>query len=321
MHAPVIPIMPTAHTLARRFSAASLAVLLALGAAPARAVIIQTASGTGNTTAPGDDPGWNNVSIRGNGTAVYLGNGWVLTANDTTGGSMTFNGQTFSEVPGTAFSLTNNGAVGKTANTDLKMFQINGIPTGVATLPIATTTPTVGTAVTMIGGGRDRGAFTQWSVNQTTNPWTWTEVSSGGSAAGYQALAARSLRWGTNAVAGTEQWISTGSQDVLTTWTRFEFADGTSEAQAVEGDFGGPVFVKNGGQWQLAGIMVAVAGYSGQPSPELTAVFGNDTFMADLSYYRSQIVAVVPEPSAVTLVGMALAGGAAWATIRRRIRP
>ena len=93
----MIPIMPTAHTLARRFFAAALTGLLALGTTPARAVIIQTASGIGNTTAPADDPGWNNVSIRGNGTAVYLGNGWVLTANHTTGGDMTFNGQTFSE--------------------------------------------------------------------------------------------------------------------------------------------------------------------------------------------------------------------------------
>lgn len=303
--------------LTRRLFVASVAVLLALAAAPARGVIIQTASGTGNTTAPADDPGWNNVSIRGNGTAVYLGNGWVLTPNHTTAGDMTFNGQTFSEVPGTAFTLTNNGAAGKTATTDLTMFQINGIPTGVATLPIATTTPTVGTAVTMIGGGRDRGAFTQWSVNQSTTPWTWTEVSSGGGAAGYQTLATRALRWGTNAVAGTEQWISTGSQDVLTTWTAVEFADGTSEAQAVEGDFGGPVFVKNGGQWQLAGIMVAVAGYSGQPSPELTAVFGNETFVADLSYYRNQIVAVVPEPSAVTLVCLALAACGLRAAAKR----
>ena len=321
MHARVIPIMPTAHMLARRLFVAALAGLFALRAAPARGVIIQTVSGTGNTTAPGDDPGWNNVSIRGNGTAVYLGNGWVLTANHTTGGNMTFNGQTFSEVPGTAFSLTNNGAVGKTANTDLKMFQINGIPTGVATLPIAATTPTVGTAVTMIGGGRDRGAFTQWSVNQTTNPWTWTEVSSGGNAAGYKTLATRALRWGTNAVGGTGQWLYFDNRDVLTTWTTFNFADGSSEAQAVVGDSGGPVFAKYGGQWQLAGIMVTVDAYSGQPSPGLTAVFGNNTYMADLSYYRSQIVAVVPEPSAVTLVGMALAGGAAWATIRRRIRP
>jgi hypothetical protein len=95
----------------------------------------------------------------------------------------------------------------------------------------------------------------------------------------------------------------------------------TAEAQAVAGDFGGAVFAKHGGQWQLAGIMVAAEGYSGQPSPELTAVFGNETFMADLSYYRNQIVAVVPEPDAATLAGMALAVGAAWATTRRYARP
>ena len=81
--------MSTAHTLTWRFFAASLAGLFALRTAPAWAVIIQTASGTGNTTAPADDPGWNNVSIRGN--------GWVLTASHTTGGDMTFNGQTVSE--------------------------------------------------------------------------------------------------------------------------------------------------------------------------------------------------------------------------------
>ena len=144
--------MSTAHRLTWRLFVACCAGLLTLAAAPARAVIIQTASGTGNTTAPADDPGWNNVSIRGN---------------------------------------------------------------------------------------------------------------------------------------------------------------GTSEAQAVAGDFGRAVFAKHGGQWQQAGIMVAAEGYSGQPSLELTAVFGNETFMADLSYYRNQIVAVVPEPGAVALVGMALAGGAA----------
>jgi hypothetical protein len=100
-------------------------------------------------------------------------------------------------------------------------------------------------------------------------------------------VSTRALRWGTNAVAGTDQWISSDSRDVLTTWMTFEFADGTAEARAVAGDFGGAVFAKHGGQWQLAGIVVAAEGYSGQPSPELTAVFGNETFMADLSYYRN----------------------------------
>ena len=135
-------------------------------------------------------------------------------------------------------------------------------------------------------------------------------------------VSTRALRWGTNAVGGTEQWIFSDSRDVLTTWTTFEFADGTSEAQAVAGDFGRAVFAKHGGQWQLAGIMVAVEGYSGQPSPGLTAVFGTQTYMADLSYYRNQIVAVVPEPDAVALAGMALAVGAAWAgSLSRRDKP
>jgi hypothetical protein len=301
-----------------RLAVVVLAAMLTFAAAPAQAVIIQTTSGTNNTTAPADDPGWKNVSIRGNGTAVYLGDGWVLTANHVTGGNMTFNGQTFSEVPGTAFALTNNGVGGKTAYTDLKLLQINGIPTGVSPVSIAATTPATGTAVTMIGGGRDRGAFTQWSVNTSTTPWTWTEVPSGGNAAGYKTLSTRSLRWGTNAVSGTGQWISSDGRDVLTTLTTFDFAAGTSEAQAVVGDSGGPMFVKNGGQWQLAGIMITVDAYSGQPSPGLTAVFTTNTYMADLSFYRSQIMAVVPEPDAGTLAGVALVVAAAWAAVRQR---
>lgn len=307
------PILPT-H---RRLFLALFVATLAGVAEPAHAVIIQTVSGTDNTTAPADDPGWGNVSLRGNGTAVYLGNSWVLTANHTLGGTMTFNGQTYSEVPGSAVLLTNNGAAGKTATTDLKLLQINGDP-GLPTLPIANSTPATNTPVTMIGGGRDRGAATQWNVNTGTTPWGWTEVSSGGNFGGYQSASTRALRWGTNTVSGTGQWIFFDGRDVLTMATTFNFADGTSEAQAVVGDSGGPVFVKNGGLWELAGIMVTVAAFSGQPSPGLTAVFGNLTYMADLSFYREQIVAVVPEPSAATLAGVALAACAAWAVVRRR---
>jgi hypothetical protein len=158
--------MPTLRGIHRPLALMALAAALALAPQPARGVIIQTLSGTGNTTAPHDDPGWNNVSFRGNGTAVYVGNGWVLTANHVTGGNMTFGGQTYAEVPGTAFSLTNNAAAGKTANTDLKMFPIDGIPAGLPTLAIASTTPTAGTAMTMIGGGVGGGG-------QAAAPWVY----------------------------------------------------------------------------------------------------------------------------------------------------
>jgi ABC-type branched-subunit amino acid transport system permease subunit len=50
----------------------------------------------------------------------------------------------------------------------------------------------------------------------------------------------------------------------------------------------------------------------------LAAVFGDGTYMADVSFYREQIAAVVPEPGAATYAGVALAACAGWATIRRR---
>ena len=47
---------------------------------PSAAVVIRGGDGSGNTTAPGDDPGWAYVGERGIGGAVYLGWRWVLTA-------------------------------------------------------------------------------------------------------------------------------------------------------------------------------------------------------------------------------------------------
>ena len=37
--------------------------------------------GTGNVTAPPDDPGWDHLGTKGGTTVVYVGNRWVLTAH------------------------------------------------------------------------------------------------------------------------------------------------------------------------------------------------------------------------------------------------
>jgi hypothetical protein len=50
-----------------------------------------------------------------------------------------------------------------------------------------------------------------------------------------------------------------------------------------------------------------VDGFSGQPDPGANAIYGNSTYAADLSFYRSQIVTIVPEPSVAALVATALA--------------
>lgn len=276
----------------------------------AEAVLIQTATGTGNTTAPPDDPGWANVGVRGIGNGVYLGGGWVLTVAHVGAGDIVLAGTTYAGVPGSAVQLTNGGASGRSATTDLMLYRLATEPVGLAGVTIAATPPPVGTPVTMIGSGLDRGAFTEWSVNQSVTPWVWTEVSSGGTAVGYKTAGTRQMRWGTNTIAATDLWIAATDLapplDVRSIGTEFDAQFGTSEAQAVNHDSGGAVFARNGGVWELAGMIFDVGGYSGQPSPAFNAVIGNATYSVDLAYYRPQIMAIVPEPSAGPLIAVAV---------------
>lgn len=281
-------------------------------------VVINTSTGTGNTTAPADNPGWANVGVLGIGTGVYLGNDWVLTTKQVGGGSIVLNGGTYAMLAGSGTQLTNGGEPGKTALTDLYLFRLATTPVGLGGVAIASSSGT-GAAVTMIGAGRDRGAFTQWSIDTGATPWIWTEVPSGGNAAGYQTLSTRAMRWGTNTVGSVGEWLATGDGDTKVVSTTFSYLGSDStEAQAAYGDFGGGVFHKNGSTWELTGLMIGVAGFSGQPDPEENAVFGNATYAADLSFYRPQIMAIVPEPHSVALAASGMGGMVLWRLLRRR---
>lgn len=295
------------------------AALLLLAALAARAVVINSDTGNGNTSAPADDPGWANVGLLGTGTGIYLGGGWVLTAAQVGAGAITLGGASYNATAGSTVQLSNNSS-GKTPLAGLILFRLDSTPQNLAPLALASSTPATGAAVTMVGAGRDRGAFTQWTINQATTPWTWTEVSSGGNAAGYQTLEARTMRWGTNTVSSNDFWMASDTApplDVKAFATVFEYSPSEpNEAQAVLGDWGGAAFVKNGTSWELGGVLLSAAGYSGQPSPGQTPVFGNDTLVADISFYSPQILSIVPEPSPFAL----LAIPAALALLRRRKR-
>lgn len=283
------------------------------------AVVINSPSGAGNTSAPPDDPGWANVGMLAGATGTYIGWGWVLTAAHVGAGTITLNGLSYEEEPGTAVQLSNN-TPGQSLLTDLVLYRLKSTPEGIAPLTLASTPSATNSSVTLIGSGRDRGNFTEWSVNTSTNPWTWTEVTAGANAAGYQTLDARSMRWGTNSISASGLWVSNGALDIHSFSTTFDFSAGPNEAQPVVGDSGGAVFSKNGSAWMLSGLIVAVGGYSGQPTVATTPVYGNVAYIADISTYAPQILAVIPEPS----TGSILLVAAAWGLIAlslKRIAP
>jgi hypothetical protein len=249
-------------------------LLLLCAGAPAPAVIIASGDGTGNTTAPPRDPGWANVGLRGSVTAVYLGNGWVLTANHVGVGSVSFQGVTYEAIPESKVRF--DTAPGQVS--ELIVFRVRGEP-ALPALELAASPPEPGTPVILIGNGRSRGTPTLWNGIR-----------------GWNRGAGASLRWGTNRV-------EEGRLDVAIHGTRTrafstEFAPDRAtlhEAQAAVGDSGGAAFVERGDSWELAGLVFAVDSFDGQPPG--TTLYGNRTLAADLSFYRRQIQAVVRAPA------------------------
>jgi hypothetical protein len=233
-------------------------------------VLIASGDGTGNTTAPPSDPGWSHVGAVGLLTAVYLGDAWVLTANHVGTGPITLGGVTYPVVANSSVRLAHTQT--PLVLTDLLMFRLVSDP-GLETLPIAASSPPVTTEALLIGRGRDRG-----------NPYTWNGH------AGWYWLSTYAQRWGTNAVSQAAVDVNLAGAPLRV--VAFSFDDlggGPPEAIGTVGDSGGAAFVGN----DLAGILIAVWKYGGQLAA--TSVYGNGTYVADLSYYRDQILTIAAE--------------------------
>ncbi|MFB3892037.1 MAG: trypsin-like peptidase domain-containing protein [Phycisphaerae bacterium] len=250
----------------------------------AMAVIIDDGgTGSSNTTAPDGFPYWDNIFQDADGTGVYLGNRWVLTAWHVNANSVVIQGTQYSVVPGTVLQMTNSN--GTTA--DMVVFRINGDP-GLPSIPIATASPPSGTAVTMIGDGRDRMPDQlYWDAN--FNPATKQHYAY----SGFQwAATSRSVRWGDNTIVDIGQPIDEPNWGNTTISFSTRFWQYAGYCQAASGDSGGAVFVGSGTNWSLAGMMFSISGFyrSGQPTD--TAVFDNKTWSADLAAYRTQLTPI-----------------------------
>jgi len=277
------PRIPSLIAGAATSLAIALCFLLTLATAfEARSVLISTGDGTGNTTAPAADPGFDNVGVVGGAlTGVYVGNGWVLTANHVGENPIVLLGVTYDPVPGSGFRFQNPDL----SFADLKAYKLLGPDPLLPALAITDAAPAQNTLITIIGNGHDRGAVTSWQGN---DGWLWAST--------------RTLRWGTNKISDIFDPNDPSHVFVVNTYwfsTRFDDlnpgqANGQDEADLVTGDSGGAAFTGSDTTAELIGILYARGSALEQPSN--TSLFGNVGYIVDLFAYRSDILAVIEQP-------------------------
>lgn len=271
----------------------------------------QTDPGTGapwSAVAKIYDPTNNAVS----GSAVYLGNGFLLTANHVfVGPNPTYHTNNYSSV---TFDNINSYVIDPTFGTygiqvapgvDMKVIRLTLDPSGVnaATLlsaPIEQIAP-----ATIIGWGVGRNP----SIPLGSTNVTW----------GDETTSAK--RWGVN----EPKAVGTNPYDFLVTvagatGTNFD-PDGLGDAEASVTllDSGSGLFQEIGGDWYLIGLTTSTDGNN-------AAVYGNDAtsgshgdfdYFARISSYEQQIAALIPEPSTYALLALGTAA-VGLAFLRRR---
>ncbi len=287
-------------------------------AAPVSAVIVD---GTGNFDAGFSPPaGLSNVGsipaiyqVVPAASGVYLGNGWVITAEHIgaigSGVNFVLNGNTF----------TSDGLDDRIGTTDLQMFHLqNTNPTvagelnAIPSLNIGSTSPVITDTFYTKGYGMTRSSFVYYNVTSqttvgpppvTTYTWNPSDAMHTYNATGYSEILPRTLNSGSNAVIDSDASNpglvayndGTGKTNIFTS----EFLQ-NGGAQLSSGDSGGGVFDSNN---NLIGINLLDFVHDAN-QPASTAIYGNESGYADLSSYRTQIEAILvtPEPGTIGLL-------------------
>ena len=275
----------------RRISLVLTGVVYILCATAQNSFALVYSGGTGHTTAPSVDPGWDNVGVMSVGSGAYLGDGWVIApyhvyAPNPSGGRYVDLDKRYYEIAGTAHRIKYDSST----NADLMMFRIEGAPDA-PLVSISASSP-LSKEVTVIATGRSR---------------VGDLIDYGGGFTGYQATGGRAKRWGRNVTNGYLTTSSSRSGRTRTFLTNFDSPGlGDDECQLVNNDSGGSAFVESSpGSWDLAGLALSIGVsymYSG-PTITQNAVYGGYTNFANLAYYRPQIDSIRLIP---------LAGDADW---------
>jgi hypothetical protein len=294
------------------------AIFALLGARAASAALVAGLDGTQNTTSPANFSYWNNIgyvpfgAVDVGGTAIYLGNDWVLTAGHVQGGNnggYTFvipklnNGQDAVFTPVFASQVPLVLSPGGPFS-DVTLFRVQDDPL-LHSLPTIQfgNTPQIGTGITDIGSGYNRDATLHyWKLSDVNHPdtATWTDITSSPNAKNiadrsgyfYAAQPSFAKRWGTNTTVAVPGGGATFTFNNTQLFATVFDPNITNEMQLAPGDSGGGVFVNN----RLVGLNLYKGDDSKDPSnpdnvgqPANTAVFGNASFYADLYSYVDQI--------------------------------
>ncbi len=279
-------------------------VVLAAGAAQALIVhdgSSSTSNPSANEAAPSGNPiGWANVGwasfftpLGSPGTAVYVGNGYVLTANHTNSGYIILGtddptgGTTYNTLAGTSTRLLNpNGS-----NSELRLFRIND--PGLQRLYIYDKTITGNEQAMMIGTGLERGSGYKSYEFNSSHP--------GVDGHGYDWAATRDKTWANNKVNSVNLdygGINLGNTiSGLSPFVAFDVLfDQNGDGQATGMDSGSALFIydNDDARWELAGIAVITGTYQNQPAQ--TSMLGQNTIYIDLTQYADQINPVTLQP-------------------------
>ena len=281
--------------------------LLAFSGVSVQAMVISGGQDSANLSAPGDDdPGWARVGRVGtNGSGVYLGSGWVITANHVSSKTFfTVDGDTtYNKLPGLA-SGVRLGNVPGAANIDLYMFRVDasiGNLNGLGDLQITSAAPSNNTQGVHIGTGEGQtsSSKTKWYVDTRPSTWVWDTSPFGGwdmNKYGYSWAGnlSRDTRWSFQDVYDSNHDFNIQGNGIEGFATDFE--ESNDHGMAADNDSGSGFFVKDGSVWKLAGIAHTITIVNNQP--DFTSMYGALTRYSDLSAYSDQIgdTLALPEP-------------------------
>lgn len=237
------------------------ASLLALPAS--RAIVLIGGDLPAHRVAPPNGAPWSHVAKLGenNGSGVYLGKRFVLTANHVPFPS-------FVRIDGVQYGLDTAWGERQVGGDDLKLIRIDVDP-GLPSLKlIGLANEDLGKKSTLIGWGLGNG------TEEPAQGWLWAEP--------------RKQRWATNVTLST--LLPNGQRQRLA--ATFDLPTGPTEGAAAQSDSGGALFQKFEGVWKLAGLIVDAETHHG-------SYYDNNDQMAGAQPDRSYFIRIKDHRAAI----------------------